>query len=218
MDMNSMKFAHDMKMPIQLIYSCVQLLEMEVSPNARAEGYLQMLMQSADQLKHMVQDVLEDKPSHSALRLRMQDVVARARMVSRECALRGEEKDIFVHFETNAARFLMPTDGEKLQRILQNLAANALRFTDQGGHIAISVCVRGDAVDFMVTDDGCGIPEADRECIFDVGFTRGGSGYGLSIVREYARALGGDARMEPAPGKGSRFIVHLPVISSAGDQ
>jgi len=214
MDMNSMKFAHDMKMPIQLIYSCVQLLEMEVSPNAKAEGYLQMLMKSADQLRHMVQGVLEDKPK-SALRLRTQDVVAQARMVSRECALRGEEKDIFVHFETNAARFMMPTDGERLQRILQNLTANALRFTGKGGHIAISVCVRGDAVDFVVTDDGCGIPEADRERIFDVGFTRGGSGYGLPIVRECARALNGDVHMEPAPGGGSRFIVRLPVLSMA---
>lgn len=212
MDMNSMKFAHDMKMPIQLIYSCVQLLEMEVSSNARAEGYLQMLMKSADQLKHMVQDVLEDKPK-TGLRLRVQDVVAQARMISRQCALRGEEKDIFVHFETNAARFMMPTDGEKLQRILQNLTFNALRFTGKGGHIVVSVAVRGDAVDFMVTDDGCGIPEADRAHIFDVGFTRGGSGYGLPIVREYARALGGDVHMEPAPGKGSRFIVHLPVLN-----
>lgn len=212
MDMNSMKFAHDMKMPIQLIYSCVQLLEMEVSSNARAEGYLQMLMRSADQLKHMVQDVLEDKPK-TGLRLRVQDVVAQARMISHQCALRGEEKDIFVHFETNAARFLMPTDGEKLQRILQNLVSNALRFAGKGGHIVVSVAVRGDAVDFMVTDDGCGIPEADRGRIFDVGFTRGGSGYGLPIVREYARALGGDVRMEPAPGRGSRFIVHLPVLN-----
>lgn len=212
MDMNSMKFAHDLKMPIQLIYSCVQLLEMEISPNAKAEGYLQMLMKSADQLQHMVQGALEDRPKGS-LRLRVQDVVARARMISRQCALRGEQKDVFVHFETNAARFMMPTDGEKLDRILQNLLSNALRFTPAGGHIAVSVRVRGDAVDLVVTDDGCGIPEADRERIFDVGFTRGGSGYGLPIVREYARALGGDVRMEPAPGRGSRFIVHLPVLN-----
>lgn len=212
MDMNSMKFAHDLKMPIQLIYSCVQLLEMEISPNAKAEGYLQMLMKSADQLQHMVQGALEDRPK-GILHLRVQDVVARARMISRQCALRGEQKDVFVHFETNAARFMMPTDGEKLDRILQNLLSNALRFTPAGGHIAVSVRVRGDAVDLTVTDDGCGIPEADRAHIFDVGFTRGGSGYGLPIVREYARALGGDVRMEPAPGGGSRFIVHLPVLN-----
>jgi len=212
MDLNSMKFAHDLKMPIQLIYSCVQLLEMEISPNAKAEGYLQMLLKSADQLQYMVQGALEDRPKGSP-RLRVQDVVARARMISRQCALRGEQKDVFVHFETNAARFMMPTDGEKLDCILQNLLSNALRFTPAGGHISVSVWVRGDAVDLVVTDDGCGIPEADRARIFDVGFTRGGSGYGLPIVREYARALGGDVRMEPAPGKGSRFIVHLPVLS-----
>lgn len=215
MDTQSMKFAHDLKMPIQLIYSCVQLLEMEISPNAKAEGYLQMLMKSADQLQHMVHSVLETDRPQAAPALRMRDVVAEARMISRQCALRGEQKGVFVHFETNTARFSMPTNVEKLQRILQNLTANALRFTPAGGHIAVAVWARGDAVDFVVTDDGCGVPEGERERIFELGVTRGGSGYGLAIVREYARALGGDVRMEPAPGRGSRFTVHLPVLRMA---
>lgn len=211
MNLKAMQFAHDLKMPIQLIYSCVQLLEMEISPNARAEGYLQMLMSSADQLQRMVHSALEEGRQENA-RLQVRDVVAQARMASRQCALRAEEKNIFVHFETNTARFCMPTDGEKLQRILQNLIANALRFTAPGGHIAVSVWARGDAVDLMVTDDGRGVAPGMEEKIFEPGVSEGGSGYGLPIVREYARALGGDVRMEPAPGRGSRFIVHLPVL------
>lgn len=213
MDLNAMKFAHDMKMPIQLIYSCVQMLEMEVSPNAKVDGYLKMLARSADQLNRMVHDVLEEQEPQT-LHLQMRDVVAEARMISRQCALRGQEKNIFVHFETNVSRFTMPTDGEKLQRILQNLVSNALRFTDAGGHIAISVQVLGDTVELTVADDGCGVAEEDRERIFELGTTNGGSGYGLTIVREYARALGGDAYMEPAIGKGSRFIVRLPVLNA----
>ena len=212
MDLRSMKFAHDLKMPIQLIYSCVQLLEMELSPNAKAEGYLQMLLKSADQLQNMVHNALDDgRFPDSALRLKVQDVVARARFVSRQCALCAGEKGVRVHFDTNAAQFRMPTDGEKLERILHNLLSNALRFTASGGHVAVSVRVRGDAVDFVVSDDGCGIPPERQMHIFEPGVSDGSTGYGLPIVREYARALGGDVSVESCPGRGSSFTVHLPV-------
>lgn len=211
-----MKLAHDLKMPIQLIYSCVQLLEMELSPNAQAEEYLQMLMNSADQLQSMVRSALDDGALPEAgdeVRLRVRDVVAIARDVSRQAALLAGEKGVRVHFETNAASFRMPTDDEKLRRMLNNLLSNALRFAPSNGHVAVSVWMRGDAVDFAVTDDGCGVPEEKRERIFELGETDGGHGYGLAIVREYARALGGEVFAEPAPGRGSRFTLHLPVPS-----
>lgn len=214
MDMRSIKFAHDLKMPIQLIYSCVQLLEMELSPNARAEEYLQMLMNSADQIQSMVRSALDDGALPEAgcgVKLRVRDVVAVARELSRQAALLAGEKGVRVHFETNASGFRMPTDDEKLRRMLNNLISNALRFAPENGHVAVSVWTRGDAVDFVVTDDGCGVPEEKRERIFELGETDGGHGYGLTIVREYAHALGGEISVAPAPGRGSRFTLHLPV-------
>lgn len=212
MDLRSMKFVHDLKMPIQLIYSCVQLLEMEVSPNAKVEGYLQMLLKSADQLQRMVHSVLdEERPQEDKSNMRVRDVVAEARFMSRQCALSAQDRGIQVHFETNASQFRMPTDGEKLQRILHNLISNALRFTGEGGHVTVSVWVRGDAVEFAVADDGCGIPKEMRERIFDLGVTDGGHGYGLAIVKEYTQALRGSVRVESCLGRGSRFIVRLPV-------
>lgn len=211
MDLRSMQFAHDLKMPIQLIYSCVQLLEMEMSPNARAEGYLQMLIQSADQLQSMVHHALDETQQEPKLRLELRDVVAIARAVSRQYALFAEEKDVRIHFETNAARFMMPTDSEKLERILGNLLSNALRFTSSGGHVAVSVRTRGDAVDFEVADDGCGIPGEQQQAVFELGVTDGGHGYGLGIVRDYARLLGGEVYLQSTPGMGSRFTIHLPV-------
>ena len=214
MDMRSLKLAHDLKMPIQLIYSCVQLLEMEMSPNARAEGYLQMLMQSADQLQSMVCSALDGgalPEAEAGVKLRVQDVVAITRELSRQAALLAGEKGVRVHFETNVASFRMPTDGEKLRRMLNNLLSNALRFAPPGGHVAVAVRTRGDAVDFVVTDDGCGVPEEKRERIFELGETDGGHGYGLAIVREYAHDLGGGVSVAPAPGRGCAFTLHLPV-------
>lgn len=217
MDLSSMKFAHDLKMPIQLIYSCVQLLEMEISPNAKAEGYLQMLLRSADQLQNMVTNALDANRScenNAQLRWKVRDVVAQARSVSRQCALYAEEKGIFVHFETNSARFCMPMDGEKLERILHNLLSNALRFTPRGGHVAVSVRVLGDAVEFAVSDDGCGVDAEKQDEIFNLGVSEGGHGYGLAIVKEYAQMMGGNVWVESAEGRGSRFTVRLPVMGA----
>jgi len=215
MDLRAMQFAHDLKMPIQLIYSCIQLLEMELSPNARAEGYLDMLLRSANQLQSMVSGALDGREScETCLQdLKICDVVQHARSVSRACAIFAGERDVRLHFDTNAARFLMPTDSGKLERMLNNLVSNALRFAPRGGHVGVSVRVRGDAVEFSVSDDGCGIPENRQQAIFENGVTEGGHGYGLGIVRDLARSLGGDVGVQSAPGRGSCFTLRLPVLN-----
>ena len=218
MDLRSMQFAHDLKMPIQLIYSCVQLLKMELAPNARAEGYLSMLERSADQLRGMVTNALdggglrEDVP---ALRLCACDVVAEARDVSRQCGLFARERGVAVAFHSNAAKFTMEVDVEKLDRILHNLLSNALRYTNPGGRVEVAAELRGDAVEFIVSDDGCGIAPERQSGIFELGVSDGGTGCGLAIVREYAAMLGGSTWVESAPGRGSRFVVRLPVRSAA---
>ena len=207
-----MQFAHDLKMPIQLIYSCVQLLELELAPNARAEGYLKMLERSADQLQNMVRSALDDGESRGAvLRLSPCDVVAEVRSVSHQCELFAREMGVAVAFRSNAAEFFMAMDVEKLDRILHNLLSNALRFTRPGGRVEAAVELRGDAVEVIVSDDGCGIPAERHRRIFELGETDGGLGYGLAIVREYAALLGGEVWVESEPGQGSRFIVRLPV-------
>lgn len=214
MDLPAMQFAHDLKMPIQLIYSCVQLLEMELSPNARAEGYLEMLLHSANQLQSMVRSALDGRGDFAIdpLEMKICDVVQQARSASRACAIFAAERNVRLHFETNAVGFRMPTDARKIQSILNNLISNALRFAPHGGHVGVSVCVRGDSVEFSVSDDGCGIPPERQQSIFENGVTEGGHGYGLGIVRDCARSLGGDVRVESAPSQGSRFTVRLPVL------
>ena len=209
-----MQFAHDLKMPIQLIYSCVQLLEMEVAHNERAESYLKLLERSTDQLQSMVFSALDGGGLREAvptLRLRMCDIVAEARDLSRQCEPFARAQGVAVGFRSDASEFSMTTDVEKFDRVLNNLLSNALRFTPPGGRVEVAVKLRGDAVELVVSDDGCGIPPERQSSIFEQGVTEGGLGYGLAIVREYAALLGGSVRVESAPGKGSRFIVWLPV-------
>lgn len=215
MDMQSMEFAHDLKMPIQLIYSCVQLLEMELSSNARVEGYLKLLAQSADQLQSMVHSVLDapETAGGESPQLKRRDVVAQARNLGRQCALCARERGVKFHFSSNVSALNIPMDGEKLNRILQNLLSNALRFTPAGGSIRLSVQARGDGVDFAVEDSGCGISPSRQKKIFERGESEDSTGYGLAIVQSYARQLGGHVTLKSEIGAGSCFTVHLPVRS-----
>ncbi|GJD98263.1 hybrid sensor histidine kinase/response regulator [Methylobacterium isbiliense] len=104
-----------------------------------------------------------------------------------------------------------------LQRILQNLVSNAIRYTETGG-VLVAARPRGDRVRIDVIDSGAGIPEADRDLIFEE-FHRGGResvdgeialGLGLSIVRRSAEALGHRLTLASRVGHGSRFTLMLP--------
>ena len=206
-DLRTLELAHDLKVPLQLITSCVQLLEDEFSGSERAEGYLRTLARSAGQLQSMLENALE----RDELRTGFQDVVADARTLAREFELMAREKNVHVYFTGNCSKFSMRTDVGKLRRILRNLLENSLRFTPSGGKIWLKVQVMGDAVEFSIEDSGCGIPEKNRARIFESGFTTGGSGHGLAICKRFAEQLGGSLDLMPLQGIGSSFVLRLPV-------
>ncbi|MDJ0512977.1 MAG: ATP-binding protein [Methyloceanibacter sp.] len=112
---------------------------------------------------------------------------------------------------------LVRSDPLLLQRVLQNLVSNAVRYTAQGG-ILIGVRRRGDRCQIDVVDTGCGLSEAERETMFEE-FYRGaaaaksdhaGLGLGLSIVQRTVQALAHDLDVQSQLGKGSTFRLTLP--------
>jgi signal transduction histidine kinase len=108
------------------------------------------------------------------------------------------------------------SDPLMMRRILQNLLANALRYTQKGG-VLMGCRLKGDRLCIQVHDTGPGIPEAQRQAIF-VEFQRGeasdgdqaGFGLGLSIVRRFATELGHDIQLASQLGQGSTFSITLP--------
>ena len=118
----------------------------------------------------------------------------------------------------------MCQDQSKIQQILTNLLSNAIKFTPEGGRITVTArCNDRLNLEMSVADTGVGIPDEDREIIFEKfrqsksvlgkdGLTReySGTGLGLSIVKELCKLLGGEISFTSELGKGSTFTAVLP--------
>jgi signal transduction histidine kinase len=104
-------------------------------------------------------------------------------------------------------------------QLLANLLANAVKFTPAGGAIRIAARADGDVGRIRVSDTGIGIPDADRERLFERFFRAssavesgiGGTGLGLAISKSIAESHGGSIRLGEPDGPGTVFVVELPL-------
>ncbi len=115
-----------------------------------------------------------------------------------------------------APRVIAHVDAGKVERIMENLVANALKYSPPRAAVWISVMDRGGVPTLVVEDAGPGVEPSEREAVFEP-FHRGGAGagvpgvgIGLSLVRAFAELHGGNAWVEERPGGGARFVVTFP--------
>jgi two-component system, OmpR family, phosphate regulon sensor histidine kinase PhoR len=122
--------------------------------------------------------------------------------------------------DVSVAEVTITADEDLLSQVWLNLIYNSIKFTPQGGRIAITLLRQGDAIQFQIRDTGIGISDADQTRIFerfykaDRSRTRtdsSGSGLGLAIVRKIVEMHNGTIVVKSAPGAGTTFTVSLPV-------
>ncbi len=133
----------------------------------------------------------------------------------------AQEKSISWRIDVADDMPLIVSDPNVLHKVVMNLVGNAVKFCDVGGHVelAIGLPEGSGRLRIQVSDDGIGIPEQDLQVIFerfrqaDQSISRkyGGSGLGLSLVRELCELMGGTVEVHSVVGQGSTFTVELPV-------
>ena len=207
--------SHDLKEPLTAILGAASTLERldgELHAAERAD-LLRTLVERTKGMNTLLTDLLDlDRLDRGILEPRrfpvdlgrlVQDLVARADV------LRGHQ------VEVDAERCIANVDVTKVERIVENLLANAARHTPRGSRVWVRVRSDETGATIAVQDDGPGVPDELREAIFEP-FRRGpdraqpGSGIGLSLVARFAELHGGRAWVEDREGGGSSFGVFLP--------
>ena len=243
--------SHELRTPLNAIVGFVDLLRDGVyGPlSSRQSGPVERIEASANHLRHLVDQVLDlAKMAAGRLEVHTEPVELRPFVfdVASEVEPLVTEKGLSFSLAVGASLPRVRTDPTHLRQILINLLGNAVKFTNNGG-ISIrgklvqrngyvgEATTRSVAADILgnvlktespwvalqVADSGIGIPQKDRDRIFDEfeqvnagprgDSMRRGTGLGLSISRRLARLLGGDITVESELGRGSVFTVWLPV-------
>jgi signal transduction histidine kinase/DNA-binding NarL/FixJ family response regulator len=213
--------SHEMRTPLHGVIGMLQLaIEDESSPQRLRQ--LEMARRSAESLLGTIDDLL-DFSRIEARKIQLEPIYFPLRDTLNETmkplGVTAAGKDLYLALGiTPDVPDVVWGDPVRLRQVLINLVANAIKFTHEG-EIAIRVSMRENRIRFEVRDTGIGIPEADRQRVFepfaqvDSSSSRrfAGTGLGLAIVATLVEAMGGKISLETAEGKGSIFWFELPL-------
>lgn len=204
--------SHELRSPLATIKAAHEIATLH--PDSRDwTATSRDVLAELDRLDHLVADLLLlARSDEHGLRMRSVDVDLED-LLSHEADRLRKLGALTVTVAAPPVR--IHGDPAQLAQALRNLADNAARHAE--GHVGLSLQIRGGHVEVVVEDDGPGIPEADRERVFerfvrlDESRTRasGGTGLGLAIAREISTAHGGSLHVE-AGAQGARFVLLLP--------
>ena len=215
--------SHELRTPLNAISGYVELMSLETdAPSIETQRtYLSRIRSNQQHLLSLIDDVLSfAKVEAGHLTLSMQTVQVCEMLETMETLIEPElrRKDLSFTRDPCDPALAVRADLGKLRQILLNLLANAVKFTGAGGRVSVGAARQGDRIRIWVSDTGIGIPPDQLERVFepffqvDRGMTRTypGIGLGLSIARDFARAMGGELRLESEMDKGSIASLELP--------
>lgn len=217
--------SHELRSPLMTLSAAVDVLESRRDElSERAQSALDLLSAEVGRFSQLVEDLLEiSRYDAGAVRLEL-DEVRLAELVMQAVAASSNGATVPVALDSELAGLIVQADKRRLVRVIANLLDNARKYGD--GATSVSLRRVEDGVQLAVEDAGPGVPEDERDLIFDR-FARGGGagrrgsgegvGLGLALVAEHVRLHGGrvwvEERLDSKPG--ARFVVELPVLSGA---
>ena len=217
-------FSHELRTPLTTIQSALDLIE-------RARGRLDPLehraLELADgelkRIRAMVEELLTlaqmDSQQYS-LEVTPTDLDEVIRSALESIEAKAKRFDIELHYAEDGDRHQCVCDAQKIYQVLLNLLDNAVKYSDPGARVDVSVLEDASSVTVRVSDTGTGIPEEDLPNLFDRFYrvskdrsrTTGGNGLGLAISKQIVELHGGELSVKSEVGVGSTFDVRLPKV------
>lgn len=222
-DMMKLQFftnvSHEIRTPLTLIIGPVEKLWRQAG-DEDSRVQLGMVYQNARKLLKLINQLLDFRKLEAGkYRVDYQngDLVRFISGIAETFRYPALEKGIELQFSANQPKFITRMDADKLEKIIDNLLSNALKFTPQGGQVTLSLHIGEDAYSIRVEDTGKGIPVQKLQEIFNRFFQASpedsGTGIGLAITRNFVELMGGTIDVKSEEGKGSVFTIHLPLIA-----
>ena len=216
-------FFHDLKTPLAIIYSYLQILENESDMPEQALGHIDEVKKNWFRMTKLINDAGDRaRINGGALipKFKNVELVALLKETAEATKTLAERKNIRLSFASDAEEKVMAVDRGMFERIILNLLSNAIKYTDRGGQVRVELSDRGNKVYLTVTDTGRGIPPEISGKVFDRNAAADqdkSSGLGLSIVKELTEILGGRVSIQSGP-TGTTVTVKLPVFINDSGQ
>ena len=219
--------AHQLRTPLAGLQTYLELIE-KMSKDEEVDGMVHNLHSGVDRMIRTVQQLLSlSRAEYAAttskgfVEIDLNTVVTDA---ATDIVPESIEREVELDFQSSESPAFINGDEISLKEMTTNLLENAIRYNSKGGQVKVAITNNG-SVELVVEDDGVGIPEDERSRVFErfyrVSGTSAqvtGSGLGLSIVGEIARAHDAEVSIDAgSDGKGTRISIRFPDSSQAPD-
>jgi signal transduction histidine kinase len=205
---------HDLRNPMTAIKGYAGMFEQFDLSAERQKECARLIIEESDRMSAMIDETLEfSRGEKIRLNLSAVTVLDLAKSVGRLVEPAFAAKRLSFRTELGYAGPIL-VDVDRMKRAILNIASNAMDAMDPGGVFTMSSSLIGGSVEIGLADTGHGIPPELQPQVFEPFFTHGksrGIGLGMSITRKIVEEHGGRIRLESQPGRGTRFIVSLPL-------
>jgi len=227
--------SHELRTPINVILSALQMTNIIVEDidlldiKNKLYKYNGMMKQNSYRLIRLINNLIDitkvDSGFMNMSRVNV-DIIKIVEDITLSVAGFIENKQIELIFDTDVEEKITACDPDKIERIIFNLLSNATKFTNPGGKITVNIFDKGETVIISIQDTGIGISEENKQKIFQrflqvddtLHRENEGSGIGLSLVKSFVEMHHGEISVESTYGKGSNFIIELPIIILGEDE
>jgi len=223
--------SHELRTPLSLILDPLEKLHSDQVDSSKLKNYYAIMYRNAKRLLLNINQLLDFRKIEAGklnLELSKNDIIAFVNNIVEMFSLQANKRNIILRLNAFTQSYMMYFDKDKLDKILFNLISNAFKYTPDNGEICVDIekektndeKIDNEFLKIYIKDTGIGIADDEKDKIFDIFYQAKGqkvyngdsSGLGLALTKKLIELHKGEIFVESELGKGSCFILKLPVL------